>query len=427
MLRRGTKIQLIAFVLITLLGVSYVSANYVGLFKGFFSGGACTVYADFPDSGGIFSNAEVTYRGVAIGRVGTLHLLKNGVRVDLNIDNCDSAKVPTDTGAAVSDRSVIGEQYVNLIPPNNNAPYLKGGEIIPMRRNSIPLSAEALLANMDSLVTSVNLNALRTTISELGKAFANRGPDLGSLLDSQHDLLTAAEQNLPQTIALIEQSSGVLQTQLDLRDPIASWAHSLNLLSDQLKKSDPDIRRLLDTGPSSLGVVRKFVQDNRTDLGATLANLATIGTIMVRHRDGTEEVFELYPALAAGGQSVIRNANQPGSATAALGLVTQTTPRDCGDPKKGSEGYQGTVLRSPSDLTPEAPNVAAHCSAPESSGVNVRGAQNVPGGDPLSASGGGVAYPRGITHNTVVLSTRLNGAGVLGDKAWVAYLTAALH
>jgi len=422
MLRRATKIQLVLFVLITLTGVSYVSANYVGLFKGFTSGGACTVYVNLPDSGGIFSNAEVTYRGVAIGRVGSLKLLKNGVQVALDLDNCDSAKVPVDTAAAVSDRSVIGEQYVNLIPPNGKPPYLKGGEVIPMNRTSIPIAAETLLANLDSLVNSVNLKSLRTTISELGKAFANRGPDLGSLLDSQHDLLAAAEQNLPQTIALIEQSSGVLQTQLDERDPIASWAHSLNLLSGQLKKSDPDIRRLLDDGPSSLGVVRKFVQDNRTDLGATLANLATIGTIMVRHIDGAEEVFELYPALAAGGQSVIRN-----NGTAALGLVTNSAPRDCGDPKKGSEGYQGTILRSPNDLTPAAPNVAAHCSAPESSGVNVRGAQNVPGGDPLSASGGGVAYPRGITHNTVVLSTRLNQAGILGDKAWVAYLTSALH
>ena len=422
MLRRATKIQLVLFVLITLTGVSYVSANYVGLLKGFTSGGACTVYVNLPDSGGIFSNAEVTYRGVAIGRVGSLKLLKNGVQVALDLDNCDSAKVPVDTAAAVSDRSVIGEQYVNLIPPNGKPPYLKGGEVIPMNRTSIPIAAETLLANLDSLVNSVNLKSLRTTISELGKAFANRGPDLGSLLDSQHDLLAAAEQNLPQTIALIEQSSGVLQTQLDERDPIASWAHSLNLLSGQLKKSDPDIRRLLDDGPSSLGVVRKFVQDNRTDLGATLANLATIGTIMVRHIDGAEEVFELYPALAAGGQSVIRN-----NGTAALGLVTNSAPRDCGDPKKGSEGYQGTILRSPNDLTPAAPNVAAHCSAPESSGVNVRGAQNVPGGDPLSASGGGVAYPRGITHNTVVLSTRLNQAGILGDKAWVAYLTSALH
>ncbi len=427
MLRRGAKIQLIAFVLITLLGVSYVSAEYVGLFKGFFSGGSCTVNADFSDSGGIFSNAEVTYRGVAIGRVGSLTLLPNGVQVALDIDNCASSKIPVTTAAAVSDRSVIGEQYVNLIPANDNPPYLKGGEIIPMSRTTIPISAEALLSNMDSLVTSVNLPALRTTVSELYKAFANRGPDLGSLIDSQRELLDAAEQNLPQTVALIEQSSGVLQTQLDDRDPIDSWAHSLNLLSAQLKKSDPDIRRLLNTGPSSLGVVRKFVQDNRTDLGVTLANLATIGTIMVRHRDGIEEVFELYPALAAGGQSVIRNASNPSIATAALGLVTDTTPRDCGDPTKGSEGYQGTVLRSPSDLTPEAPNVAAHCSAPESSGVNVRGSQNVPGGDPLSASGGGVAYPRGITHNTEVLSTRLNGVGAMGDKAWVAFLTSALH
>ncbi|HEY2296271.1 MAG TPA: MCE family protein [Jatrophihabitans sp.] len=422
MLRRTTKIQLALFLLITLTGVSYVSANYVGLFKGFFSGGSCTVYANFPDSGGIFSNAEVTYRGVAIGRVGSLTLLKNGVQVAMDIDNCTSAKIPNDTTAAVSDRSVIGEQYVNLIPPDGKPPYLAGGETIPMSRTSIPLSAEALLSNMDSLITSVNLQSLRTTVSELGKAFANRGPDLGSLLDSQRDLLSAAQQNLPQTLALIEQSSGVLQTQLDLRDPIASWAHNLNLLSGQLKKSDPDIRRLLDTGPSSLGVVRKFVLDNRTDLGATLANLATLGTIMVRHRDGIEEVFELYPALAAGGQSVIRS-----NRTAELGLVTQNTPRDCGDPKKGSEGYQGTILRSPSDLSPAAPNVGAHCSAPQSSGVNVRGAQNVPGGDPLSASGGGVAYPRGTTNNTVQLSTRLNQAGILGDKAWVAYLTSALH
>ena len=84
--------------------------------------------------------------------------------------------MPVDTAAAVSDRSVIGEQYVNLIPPNGNAPYLKGGETIPMSRTSIPLAAETLLMNMDSLVTSVDLKSLRITVSELGKAFSNRGP-----------------------------------------------------------------------------------------------------------------------------------------------------------------------------------------------------------------------------------------------------------
>ena len=96
---------------------------------------------------------------------------------------------------------MIGEQYVNLVPPNGNGPYLKGGEIIPMCRTTIPVSAQSLLTNLDSLVNSVDTDALRTVVTELGKAFNNRGADLGSLLDSTNDLLEAAQQNLPQTIA----------------------------------------------------------------------------------------------------------------------------------------------------------------------------------------------------------------------------------
>jgi phospholipid/cholesterol/gamma-HCH transport system substrate-binding protein len=422
MILRVTKVQLVLFVLITFAGVSYVSANYVGLFKGLFGGSACTVHADFADSGGIFSNAEVTYRGVAIGRVGAINLLGNGVRVDLNLDSCSSAKVPIDTAAAVSDRSVIGEQYVNLIPQNGKGPYFKGGEVIPASRTTIPVAPKELLSNFDQFVNSVDTTKLRIVIGELGKAFNNRGQDLGSLLDSNSKLLAAAQQNLPETIALIEQSTGVLQTQLDERNPIASWAHSMNLLSQQLKTSDPDIRRLLNQAPGDLNVVRSFVQNNRTDLGLTLANLATVGTLLVRHLNGIEEVFELYPALAAGGQSVITS-DQVGQ----LGLVLDTNPRDCGDPTKGSEGYEGTTLRNPSDLSPAAPNVAAHCTAPASSGTNVRGSANVPGGDPISTSGGGVAYPRGTTQNTIHVGTRLDSAGALGDKAWLAILTSSLH
>ncbi|MGN6607395.1 MAG: MlaD family protein, partial [Jatrophihabitans sp.] len=69
------------FLIITLVGVSYVSANYVGLTKKLFDSSGCTVKADFPDSGGIFTNAEVTYRGVTVGKVGSLRVIPNGVQV----------------------------------------------------------------------------------------------------------------------------------------------------------------------------------------------------------------------------------------------------------------------------------------------------------------------------------------------------------
>jgi phospholipid/cholesterol/gamma-HCH transport system substrate-binding protein len=424
MLTRSTRVRLILFVIITLVGVSYVSAKYVGITKGIIGAKGCTVSADFPDSGGIFTNAEVTYRGVTVGKVGKLHLIDNGVRVDLHLDKCDQPKIPSSAIAQVSDRSVVGEQYVNLIPPNGNGPYLSANQVIPMSRNKLPVATQVLLANLDSLVNSVPLDKLQTTVSELGLAFNGRGIPLGSLLDSTNDLLMAAEQNLPQTISLIRASSGVLQTQLDEGPAFASFNHSLNLLSAQFKASDTDIRSLLDNGPSDLAVVRAFIHDNQTDLGILFANLASTGQLLVRHLDGLEQIFEFYPALVAGGYTTAQNN------VGRLGFVIDPNPNnppDCGDVQKGGEGYGGTQFRPPSDTSPAAPNTAAHCTAPVSSGTNVRGSANVPGGDPISTAGGGVAYPRVTTANTVRVGDVNNAAAVLGDRSWIAILTDGLH
>jgi phospholipid/cholesterol/gamma-HCH transport system substrate-binding protein len=251
MLTRSVYVKLVLFVLITLVGISYLGANYVGLTPNIFAGNkGCTIKADFIDSGGIFTNAEVTYRGVAIGRVGDLNLIKGGVEADLKISDCDHPAIPTTTSATVSDRSVIGEQYVNLTPPNNNPPYYHGGETIPLSRTKIPISAQTLLTNLDNFVNSVDTQKLASVIGELGKAFDNRGPDLGKLLDSTRDLLKSATDNLQATVKLINDSGSVLQTQLDESNNLLSFSRSLNLLSAQFKASDTDIRHLLSDRPA---------------------------------------------------------------------------------------------------------------------------------------------------------------------------------
>jgi phospholipid/cholesterol/gamma-HCH transport system substrate-binding protein len=422
MLKRSTKIQLVIFAILTLVGVSYVSAEYVGLTKGLFAAKGCTISADFPDSGGIFTNAEVTYRGVTVGKVGQLKLLDNGVRVNLKLTNCTDPKIPVSAAAQVSNRSVIGEQYVNLIPPDSDGPYLSGGQIIPMSRNKLPVATQALLTNLDNLVRSVNTQQLQVAVSELGKAFNNQGPALSSLLDSMNKLLEAAQRNLPETLALIKLADKVLQTQLDQAPAMTSWAHSLNLLSQQFKASDPDLRGLLANGPADLGVVAKFVTDNQTDLGVTFANLAATGQLLVRHLDGIEQIFEIYPAIEGGAYSVLGT-----DGVGALGLeINFNDPPDCGSPSSGRDGYNGTRARVPSDTSPQAPNTAAHCVPPDPA-INVRGVQNVPGGDPISTSGSQVAYPRVTTANTVRVGATNGSAARLGDRSWIAMLTAGLH
>jgi hypothetical protein len=157
----------------------------------------------------------------------------------------------------------------------------------------------------------------------------------------------------------------------------------------------------------------------------TLANLATVGDLLVRHLGSIEQIFELYPVLAASGPSALHDK------AGWLGLVLQVNPdpQDCGDPERGGEGYSGTVRRFPSNIAPMAPNVAAHCTASNTGakGKQVRGSAHVPGGDPISVAGGGVAYPRAVTNNELRVGSALPTTQSLGDASWVGLLTAALH
>src|SRR3712207_863032 len=123
--------------------MAFLGFRYVGLDRALLGGGY-EVAADFSDSGGIFVNAEVTYRGVSVGRVTDMQLVDDGVRVTLRIDP-DAEPIPADTDAVVATRSAVGEQYVLLRPQGEGEPFLADGAVIPRERTSIPVPVEQML------------------------------------------------------------------------------------------------------------------------------------------------------------------------------------------------------------------------------------------------------------------------------------------
>lgn len=425
-IRRSTKIQLLMFVVLSLVGISYVGFSYVGLGSTLFGPTGCTVSANFPDSGGIFTDAEVTYRGVTVGRVGQLHLLDysgadgrqiRGVRVDLNLKSCSKPAIPADAQAYVSDRSAVGEQYVNLEPTGTEGPYLRDGAVLS-KAGQVPIATQVLLQNLDDLVSNIDSAKLNVLISELGTAFGGRGPDLQALLDSGDQLLASAQRALPETLKLIDNGQTVLKTQLDSGSAIKGWAHNLNLLTAQLKASDRDLNALLSDGPGELDTVRQFLASNRSDLDLLLANLTSVNQIMVSHLDGIKTLLVVYPAVVAGGYTV-----SPGDGTAHFGLIMNVD-----DPPSCRAGYGGTTIRKPSETGPTTVNTGARCTLPRGSVSSVRGAQNAPGGDPVSTGGGGTVFPRAVAQPaTVQLGGSMAGAGLLADNSWLPLLTGGLR
>ena len=105
-----------------------MGARYARLDRLFFDD-AYTVVAHFPESGGIFAGAEVSYRGVK-GRPGAASSSSptTGVDVYLDIDKGYDT-IPTDALAVVGNRSAVGEQYVELQPQTDH-------EALPARTSS---------------------------------------------------------------------------------------------------------------------------------------------------------------------------------------------------------------------------------------------------------------------------------------------------
>lgn len=373
MITRRTKVQLLIFVIITLVGVSFVGARYARLDR-LVVDDAYTVVAHFSESGGIFADAEVTYRGVGIGRVEKLVLTDDGVDVHLGIEN-GYDEIPADTLAVVGNRSAVGEQYVELQPNSDSEPFLANDSEIAVASTRTPIATETLLEDLTTTFGSVDLEALQTTVTELGAAFGGAGEDLQRIIDTGNSFIEAADANFDITTALIEDSNVVLNGQIASESSIRNFSRQLALFSGTVAGADQDLRGVIDSGSFAANQLRTFLEDNRIELGSLINNLITTGEVVVKRLPGIKQIFVLYPYVVEGGFTVVSKTpkSQGGSGLfdAHFGaIMSETMP--C------QRGYEGTDRRTPSERFGNPPmNEDARCTEPPTMS-NPRGAQNAP-------------------------------------------------
>src|SRR5699024_11494060 len=104
------------------------------------------------DSGGICVGAQVTYRGIGVGKVGDLKFNDDGVRARLDIEK-SAPKIPEDVKALVADKSAVGEQYVDLKPQSQGEPFLSAGSRILLIDSDILVDTMSLLFHVSHLVS----------------------------------------------------------------------------------------------------------------------------------------------------------------------------------------------------------------------------------------------------------------------------------
>ena len=130
-------------------------------------------------SGGLMSTSEVTMRGIKVGRVTGIETTDTGLAVSIELD--PAHPVPANSPISVENLSAAGEQYVDFKPKLIAPPYFADGAVIPADRVASMVTGSELLTKVNALMSALNIDQMRTIISNASAAFADNDNAIDSL------------------------------------------------------------------------------------------------------------------------------------------------------------------------------------------------------------------------------------------------------
>ena len=369
-LSRFVKIQLAVFVVLGLLASWLMLFSYmqvqtqVGI-------GRITVKLEAPRTGGLYQFANVSYRGVDVGRVTNVDLTDAGVAATLSIDG--DQRIPRSLRANIRSMSAVGELYVDLVPTTDEGPYLRDGATITADQVDIPEPVAPMLAKLNGLVSSIPKDDLSTLVDELNKGVGGRGYDLQNLINSMSTFADGLDGVGDDTKTLLKNAVPLVDSQVSSIDAIREWTAGLDGTTEQLATNVPQIRDLLSAGPGFADEVEKTLDSVKLTLPVLLANVTSVGQLAVTYNAGLEQILVLLPPTISMIQTVQpnRNGTQWGLGTFRISGVS--------DPPACTVGFlDPSNWRPPEDTTTIDTPDGLYCKLPQNSPIGMRGIRNFP-------------------------------------------------
>ncbi len=369
---RGIKIRLMAFLVLSAVGIVYVAGSFLGITDRLLGRGM-TIHATLPNSGGLFVGSEVTVRGVKVGKVSRMDVTQSGLRLDLALKD-KATRIPMTSTVHVHNLSAVGEQYLDVEPTSSKGPYARPGDTLVGDAQSLPMSEEDLLTQMDAMVSSVDGAELSTVVAELGTMFRGTANPLQRMVDSGTRFVDEADAHKAETLSLLDTGRTVLQTQADHEKDITTFAKGLADLTGSLSASDKDVRTLLQGGPATVREVDSLLKGLEPTLPVFLSNLVTVNQVLTANIPGLEQTLVTFPRVIASGFT-----GTPGDGYGHINLQLNNSVMPC------TKGYlPNSEWRPGTDVTDKAVYPARCLSGAP---INMRGTKWAPAAGTTGATG----------------------------------------
>lgn len=204
--------------------------------------------------------------------------------------------LPPDAQARVRTTSLLGEKFVELLPPENPAPgRIADGTTIPLLRTSRAAEVEEVLGALSMLLNGGGIAQIRTIANELNQALTGNEPEIRALLDDLDTLVGALDDRKSEITRAIDEVNRLSGTLRDRRGQITTalddLAPGLRELEDQRGKL-VDMLQALDR---LSGVATDVVDRSQDDVVADLELLRPVLAKLVESGPDLVNSLEFLP------------------------------------------------------------------------------------------------------------------------------------
>ncbi|MFL6174019.1 MAG: MCE family protein [Marmoricola sp.] len=252
-------------------------------------GGGDTYYASFSDSSGLKPNDEVRIAGVRVGKVTSVDLDGDHVKVAFKIKT--SSQFGATTGAQIKVKTLLGAMFLSLEPAGSG--QLKKGATIPESRTRSAYDVVEAFSGLAQRAEDIDLPQLTKSLNTLADATKDTPAALKSTLKG----LSALSANVANRDAQVNELLGNLRTVSGVlanrnQDIVSLMRNSDTLLRAVVARREAVHTLLVSTSRLSVELTA-LVQQSRADLKPALSNLTGVVNVLKKNQSNLDNSLRL--------------------------------------------------------------------------------------------------------------------------------------
>jgi phospholipid/cholesterol/gamma-HCH transport system substrate-binding protein len=228
-----------------------------------------TYYADFADASGMRTGNIVQVGGIRVGRVKSLELQGNKVKVAFTVE--PGVELGDQTAASIEVLNLLGEKYLRVDPAG--AGRLDGDSVIPLGRTRSAYDIVGVLGDLTSTTEHIDTARLTTALDVVSDTVEAASPELGPTLKGVSDLsrtIASRDKDLRQLLASARSVSTLLASR---RDDLVGLMGDANVVFAELRSRRETIHQLLVNARSLAEQLRGVATDNEREIGPALVQV----------------------------------------------------------------------------------------------------------------------------------------------------------